>query len=166
MLLPKMVPSWSPIPANKKPKSGIPKMAYKIQKILPPSVLGAMFPYPGEKEWREKEGKQWGGRESRALTKESSEFMFSQALSMSKQCPLASRYMNSLRVSENLIYLRNVGSAWVAFLMESDSFLLRNITHHGHTKFPLGLCRQKPLLIVSSHGIPFAWSHCIQHLLS
>lgn len=49
MLFPKMVPSWSPIPANKKPKSGIPKMAYKIQKILPPSVLGAIFPYPGEK---------------------------------------------------------------------------------------------------------------------
>jgi len=45
MLFPKMVPSWSPIPANKKPKSGIPKMAYKIQKILPPSVLGAIFPY-------------------------------------------------------------------------------------------------------------------------
>lgn len=49
MLFPKMVPSWSPIPANKKPKSGIPKMAYKIQKILPPSVLGAIFPYPGER---------------------------------------------------------------------------------------------------------------------
>lgn len=49
MLFPKMVPSWSPIPANKKPKSGIPKMAYKMQKILPPSVLGAIFPYPGEK---------------------------------------------------------------------------------------------------------------------
>ena len=50
MLFPKMVPSWSPIPANKKPKSGIPKMAYKIQNILPPSVLGAIFPYPGEKQ--------------------------------------------------------------------------------------------------------------------
>lgn len=46
---PKMVPSWSPIPASKKPNSGIPKMAYKMQKILPPTVLGAMFPYPVEK---------------------------------------------------------------------------------------------------------------------
>ena len=54
MLFPKMVPSWSPIPANKKPKSGIPKMAYKIQKILPPSVLGAIFPYPGEKYQKER----------------------------------------------------------------------------------------------------------------
>lgn len=73
MLLPKMVPSWSPIPANKKPKSGIPKMAYKIQKILPPSVLGAIFPYPGERE-RRGERKQSGEGESRALTKESTDF--------------------------------------------------------------------------------------------
>jgi len=43
-----MVPSWSPIPASKKPNSGIPKMAYKMQKTLPPTVLGAMFPYPEE----------------------------------------------------------------------------------------------------------------------
>lgn len=46
---PNMVPSWSPIPASKKPKSGIPKMAYKMQKTLPPTVLGATFPYPEEK---------------------------------------------------------------------------------------------------------------------
>lgn len=49
MLFPKMVPSWSPMPASRKPKSGIPKMAYKIQKIFPPSVLGATFPYPVER---------------------------------------------------------------------------------------------------------------------
>lgn len=145
MLLPKMVPSWSPIPANKKPKSGIPKMAYKIQKILPPSVLGAMFPYPGEKEWREKEGRQWGGRESRALTEESSEFMFSQALCMSKQCPLASRYMNSLRVSENLIYLRNVGSAWVAFFNGKWYFSLKKYhTSWTHKVSPLPLLTKAP----------------------
>lgn len=49
ILFPKMVPSWSPIPASKKPNSGIPNRAYKMQKTLPPTVLGAIFPYPEEK---------------------------------------------------------------------------------------------------------------------
>lgn len=41
-----MVPSWSPTPARRNPNSGIPNIAYRMQKIFPPSVLGAMLPYP------------------------------------------------------------------------------------------------------------------------
>lgn len=50
MLLTNMVPSWSPTPARRNPNSGMPNIAYRIQKIFPPSVLGAMLPYPGRQQ--------------------------------------------------------------------------------------------------------------------
>lgn len=54
MLFTKMVPSWSPTPASRNPNRGMPNIAYRIQKIFPPSVLGAMLPYPVEGTKKEK----------------------------------------------------------------------------------------------------------------